>query len=162
MEEGKPVATEPVPLRPVGKLVKRTTADGMRKASSAWQLRVAGRSWEDIAREVGFSDAPHAHRAVRNFFGSVPQPAREELRELARARGEVVFRQALEDVLDQRPGAVRAAVAVLQRQAALDGLDEPTRAHVRVSQEHLDELLLEALEATGATPVEVDIWADEP
>ncbi|WP_156759646.1 hypothetical protein [Microbacterium karelineae] len=121
-------------------------ADAARRASEAWSLRVAGFTWEEIADQVGFSDAPGAHRAVKNFFDDVPQPDREQLRELARERGEALWKQAFADALEQRPGAVRAAVAVMQRQAALDGLDAPTRTEVSLETDReIDELVAEVL-----------------
>jgi hypothetical protein len=43
----------------------------------------------------------------------------------------MVWRQALADVLDRRPGAVRAAVSLMQRASALDGLDAPTHEVLR-------------------------------
>ncbi|WP_230103897.1 hypothetical protein [Microbacterium sp. Bi121] len=129
--------------------VKSTRADAMRRATDAWSLRIAGHTWEQVAQKVGFNDGPAAHRAVKNFFGNVPTPAHDELRILARARGEVVFRQALTDVLEQRPGAVRAAVAVLQRQAALDGLDAPTKSTLAVENQHDMDEIFETLERAG-------------
>ncbi|MDH2442381.1 hypothetical protein QDR37_00310 [Amnibacterium sp. CER49] len=66
---------------------------------------MAGATWEQVAKFVGFSDASTAQRAVRNFFGETPQQDREELRHLLRQRGEVLWRQARRDMLESRPGA---------------------------------------------------------
>lgn len=131
-------------------------ADAMQRASTAWQLRVAGKSWDDIAADLGYENHSNVIRAVRTHFGTLPSPAREELRALARARGEVVWSQALRDVLEQRPGAVRAAVAVLQRQSALDGLDQPHRLHVEVGDDDMRELVAELSAVLGTNGVEVD------
>lgn len=105
-------------------------AESSRRAAEAWSLRVAGLSWDDTAKQAGYANAPNALRAVKAYSGTLPTPAHEELRAMMRARSEAVWRQAFVDVLEQRPGAVRAAVAVLQRQAQLDGLDVPQRVEV--------------------------------
>jgi hypothetical protein len=83
-----------------------------------------------VAEIVGFHDAPTAHRAVKRWFGRVPEIDPDESRAMWRERLELLWRQSLTDSTQQRPGAVRAAVAVAQRAAALDGLDAPTRVEV--------------------------------
>ena len=96
-------------------------------------MRVAGESWESIATALGMKGgAPAAHRAVSRYFGRVPQPDREMLRGVARARGEHLWRRALGEVerTEGAPAAVRAAVDVLRRHAALDGLDDPVRIDI--------------------------------
>jgi len=40
------------------------------KATRAAGLRDQGYSWDDIARQVGWSNAQNAHRAVRRYFAS--------------------------------------------------------------------------------------------
>lgn len=144
---------------------RKVRADAMRRASEAWQLRVAGRTWEQVAAAVGYTDAANCVRAVRTYFGTLPAPARDELRELARARGEALWSQAFQDALERRPGAVRAAVALLQRQAALDGLDEPSRAHVEVTGAEFDELVARLSGILAPQAIEADIteeWIVEP
>ena len=143
---------------------RKTRADAMQRAAQAWQLRVAGRTWQQIASTLGYSDPANVVRAVREYYGQLPQPDREELRELARARGEVLFEQALVDVLQQRPGAVRAAVAVLQRQAQLDALDRPSKIEISVTDADMRELIDDLAQQLGANSPEVDplaeVWAE--
>jgi hypothetical protein len=87
-------------------------------------------SWSDITAEVGYANGPNAVRAVKAYSGMLPTPTCDELRQLMRARSELVLQQAFPDVLGQRPGVVRAAVAVMQWQTQLDGLDARQRATV--------------------------------
>lgn len=94
-------------------------ADALDRAAQAWR---AGVSWNQLA-------APRIRRQVRGPPRRQPaclgnlQPSRDLARVVWRTRGEMVWRQALADVLDRRPGAVRAALSLMQRASALDGLD---------------------------------------
>lgn len=102
------------------------------RADAAWKLRVAGLSWTQIAKQVGYSNRMNAHRAVRARCGTVPQPERQELRDIWRDRLETLWLQSTRDVAEQRHGAMTAAVRVVQVALMLDGLAEPTRIDARV------------------------------
>lgn len=143
-------------------LVTRTRTDAADRASKAWRMRVAGGSWEEIARSLGMKGgAPAAYRAVKNYFGAVPQPDREMLREIARQRGERLWLRAAAAVEEMpSPAAIRAAVAVLERAAKLDGLDAPTKVEVH-DPDHAEFTAFVELAAKGAgmaLPVEADIF----
>jgi hypothetical protein len=56
----------------------------------------------------------------------MPQADLEEARALAMQRGELLWMEAWKEVKAGKPGAVGAALRVLQRQAALMGVDAPT------------------------------------
>ena len=109
---------------------QKKRADAAHRVQRAWAARVAGATWVQVAELVGYSDDTAACRAVRAYFGTLPQHDHEEVRALWRQRMEVLWAQNLRDVREQRPGAVRAGVAVAQRAAALDGLDKPTQVEV--------------------------------
>ncbi|WP_314475150.1 hypothetical protein [uncultured Microbacterium sp.] len=145
-------------------LVTRTRADAAERASKAWRMRVAGGGWDDIAKALGMKGgAPAAYRAVKNYFGKVPQVDREMLREIARQRGERLWLRAAAAVEEApSPAAIRAAVAVLERVAKLDGLDAPSR--VEVSPEAADFMAVIDAAARGmglVLPVEADIFDAE-
>lgn len=139
-------------------------ADAADRAAKAWKLRVAGASWEEVARMVGYGNASNAYRAVKNYFGQVPQIDREMLRGMARARGEMLWLRALQQVerTEGAPAAIRAAVAVLERHARLDGLDAPTKVDVN-GPDPLEFERFVRLAAIGAglsIPEEADIFED--
>lgn len=145
-------------------LVTRTRADAAERASKAWRMRVAGGGWDEIAKALGMrGGAPAAYRAVKNYFGKVPQPDREMLREIARQRAERLWLRAAAAVEEApSPAAIRAAVAVLERAAKLDGLDAPSR--VEVNPDHAEFVVLVEAAARGlgiAAPVEADIFSAE-
>lgn len=148
----------PMPPEPV----KRVRADALARAERAWNARVLGASWETAARVAGYSDAANAIRAVRSVYGSLPAIERDEARRLWRDRLEVVYRQAIQDVQDRRPGAVTAIVRLADRAARLDGLDEPARFSLTPSDNELGQWVASVIEARGGReiPGEGDIFGD--
>src|SRR3954462_9460324 len=110
-ESGQPVA----PLPKITQASPETTntwvkADHLERANRVWAARVAGHTWREAAEIGGYASPENAIRAVRNVYGHVPRLDREELRNLWRDRLESTWRQAGDDMSEQRPGAVTAAV----------------------------------------------------
>jgi hypothetical protein len=137
-------------------------ADAGARAQRAWAARVAGATWEQVGELVGFSDGTAALRAVRRYFGQLPVIEREETRRLWRERNELLWKQAVRDTSEQRPGAIRAAVAVAQRAAALDGLDAPVRMEVsNPSVEEFNRLVDNFVQQLGGEIEEADVFALE-
>jgi hypothetical protein len=102
------------------------------RADAAFNLRVAGLSWAQVARETGYANRQNAQRAVKSRCGSLPQPERRELRDLWRDRLERLWLQSVRDVAEQRNGAITAAVRVVQAAAILDGLNAPVQIDARI------------------------------
>jgi AraC-like DNA-binding protein len=144
----------------------RTRAEADDRAAKAWRLRVMGAPWAVIARELGYANEANVHRAVRNYFGTVPQIDRDMMREMARQRGEQLWMRAYAEVerTGGAPAAIRAATEVLRRHAALDGLDEPTRVDLQhtPSQEEFVTFVHAAAKGLGIEMAqEADIFAEE-
>jgi hypothetical protein len=140
----------------------RMRADAAERAMRAWSMRVRGETWQQIAVELGYQNDANVIRAVRRYFGTLPELYREDLRALWRERHEVVWRIALDDVLSRRPGAVRAATAVARSASQLDGLDSPQRFEVAMTDDQERELALvieTGMRALGTLPAaEADIF----
>lgn len=130
--------------------------DAEQRAVKAWQGRVAGLTWAQVAAHAGFSDATAACRAVSRYFGQLPAFDREQQRELWRARLEKVWIQTVLDMKEGKAGATRSAVAVAQRAAQLDGLDEPTRMELRTPEAAEMEALVRAMLAASGGPREIE------
>lgn len=130
-------------------------ANARERAMIAADAREQGATWRQAADLAGFSDPANCIRAVRNANGSLPRVAIDEVREVWRERMEDLWLEALEDVRNRRPGAVRAAVAIAQRSAALSGLDAPTVTafYTPTAQEKVD-WLNNTLAALGAAPAQ--------
>jgi hypothetical protein len=118
-------------MRPTRTNRLTTHADAAQRAQRAWAARVAGATWDQAATAAGYRHKSSCIRGVQRYFDRLPDlEDTPERRRLWRARLEVLWRQTVVDASQQRPGAVRAGVAVAQRAAALDGLDAPTRLEV--------------------------------
>lgn len=113
-------------------------AKAMQRVADAWAMRVRGATWDEVASAVGYANGPNALRAVRNFAGKLPELEASELRSLWRERMEFLWPVAVRDVEGGKPGAMRAAVAVAQRAAQLDGLDQPQRIELNADASELD------------------------
>lgn len=137
-------------------------AGSMQKVADAWAMRVRGAEWGEIARAVGYANPQNAMRAVRNYAGRLPEPQMAELRSLWRERLEFLWPTAVRDVESGKPGGMRAAVAVAQRAAQLDGLDQPQRVEVSASSSELTEMVRALVEAKGQRAIEeASIWDDD-
>jgi hypothetical protein len=86
----------------------RVNAVTMEKAHRAWDLRVAGRPWSEIAATVGYSTPGNAIRAVERYYGSVPPINLAMEREVWRARVEHMGRISERDVRKAKPGGSRS------------------------------------------------------
>lgn len=141
--------------------VKVVRADAHARAVRAWQARTVGMTWDEAASVAGFANAANAQRACRSVFGELPELDKDESRRLLRERLEFLWRQVSRDVNDRQPGAVTAAVRVLERFARLDGLDEPALLSISPSVGELERFVNDVL-SIGATahPREADIFAD--
>jgi hypothetical protein len=136
--------------------------DTVDRDAAAFKLRARFRTYEDIARELGFYDGSHARRAIKRHSESIIKPAVEEYRremdsqldEMQQAAIEVLERRhytisngapvylgdpndpdAKGDPLED-DGPVLAAIATIlrvqERRAKLWGLDAPTKVQAEV------------------------------
>ncbi len=99
----------------------------------AYELRLAGHSYDEIAELVGFASKQSAHRAVKRWADSVPQPDLEVMRAESSAVLSFARAHTMRAVEEKASGAVRDLVAVEARLAALHGLDAEKGAAVNVA-----------------------------
>jgi hypothetical protein len=142
-------------------MTRHVNAPAMQRVADAWAMRVRGASWADIAQALGYANPQNAMRAVRNLSGRLPEPTMREMRSLWRERLEFLWPVAVRDVEGGKPGAMRAAVAVAQRAAQLDGLDQPTRVELSADAGELDQMVRVLLAAQGVAAREADIFDAE-
>lgn len=141
---------------------RHVNAKAMQRVADAWAMRVRGATWHEIATALGYANGPNALRAVKNYVGTLPQPETTELRSMWRERLETLWPIALADAKASKPGAMRAAVAVAQRAAQLDGLDQPTRVEVSADAGELDAMVRALLVAkSGELEAEAEVWDAE-
>ena len=127
----------------------------MQRVADAYGMRVRGAGWAEIATACGYSTPQNAMRAVKNYTGTLPViESTEGLRSLWRDRLEHLWPLAVRDAEGGRPGAMRAAVAVADRAAKLDGLDAPTRYELTPDEARLEQLVGELLHRSGRPMIE--------
>ncbi|WP_292834922.1 hypothetical protein [Microbacterium sp.] len=138
------------------------------RVADAWAMRVRGADWATIAGATRYSSPQNAMRAVRNYVGKLPAiESSDDLRSLWRERLEYLWPLAARDAEAGRPGALRAAVAVSQRAAQLDGLDAPQRFEITPGEADLERLVDEIVRRSGheeileADVIDLDVVRDE-
>src|SRR5688572_7746070 len=112
-------------VKPPPEPLPKVQARHLERADTAWRARVAGATWKQAAQMAGYATPESAIKGVQSAFGELPPLQAADLRNLWRDRLEVLWRQTLTDIAEQRPGAVTAGVRVAQAAALLDGLNAP-------------------------------------
>jgi hypothetical protein len=115
----------------------RTSQFGLKaaeRARQALELRMAGITFPEIARALGYADASGAHRAVWRALDRLVREPADELRALQHARIEAAIRAIWPRVLRGDDRAILSLTRLLTREARLMGLDAPTEANVNVTR----------------------------
>lgn len=121
------------------------TAD---RAASAVALRVAGASYSDIARTLGYSSAHRARSAVERVLASTADSPeeRDRVRDLTDRRLNRLLQSVMSKATNPRDPEHLAynarALAIVDRQARLHGVDAPTQAVIHTpSAERVEEYI---------------------
>lgn len=118
------------------------------------RLRKAGFTFAAIAEALQFYDASGAKKAYdRAMQATIQQPA-DELRVLQRERLDDLLAGIWEKATKGDTWSVDRVLAIMDRQARLDGLDAPSRVNHTVTDAMMQEI--EDLAATLGIGTEVD------
>lgn len=148
-------AEPPVPRR-------RVRSDALARADRAWRVRVAGGTWADAAEVGGYASPQNALRGVRDTFGELPAVTRDDLRDVWRARLEVMWRYAQRDAAEGKTGAIVAGVRVAQAAALIDGLNAPTEFVVHEpTQREIESWVMTVVQMASPLPEEHDVISIE-
>ena len=99
-----------------------TAAERQRRAL---QMRKSGATFEAIARAVGYSNESGARKAINTALKKLILEPADELRKLECERLDVMLHSLWPDVLQGKPRSIEVALKVMDRRAALLGLDAP-------------------------------------
>lgn len=104
-----------------------TRADAFARAQEAWRLRRQGLLWESIADRLGYANGQNVMRLVRDTFGELPQPEKDEYRRLVTERGEFLYGLALRTFMEattprDKAAALRVCVSANMAQARVTGV----------------------------------------
>lgn len=98
------------------------------RQAQAVQLRKAGHSFDEIAQRLGYAGKQGAHKAVMTALRKMLQEPTDELRALELERLDSMLNALWPGIMRQdayTPRAVEVALKVMDRRAALLGLDAP-------------------------------------
>jgi hypothetical protein len=146
---------------------KKSAAEKVKKA---FDLRLQGVPYEDIARQVGYASRGNACRAVSNWLATHPAPSAGEMRQIENLKydlieaglwrivGKVHWATCSKGlaydsdglpVVDDAPNvqAYRALIALYQRRARLNGLDLPSVTPASAAEEAEEDAEVEAFVA---------------
>jgi len=100
---------------------------GFQRQMAALHLRAAGANYEEIADKLGYSSRSGSWKAVSSAMQKLRQEGAKEARMLQVQRLDELLLGIWQKAKKGDPRAVRAALAILERQARLMGLDAPSR-----------------------------------
>lgn len=136
------------------------------KARQALGLRRDGKTWPEIAVELGYADRSGAYRAAKRLLDRTEFESVEEYRAIEADRldeAHRIQREALTHVvqagqLDQVPSAINALVKISDRRSKLLGLDAPARVNVAHSGEDFAATAAQLMREIGlAVPSEFTV-----
>lgn len=122
------------------------------KQAKALELRKAGWTYEAIASAVGYSGNTGARKAVESALKKTIQEPADEVRRLEIERLDTLLRGLWDAAIDGKLFAVDRALRIMERRAALLGLDAPAKQDVTILIKREAERLAEEM---GLDPDEV-------
>lgn len=127
----------------------------------ALELRVAGKSLPEIAKELGYKDHSGARAAISAGLKKTIQEPADELRQIEAARLDVAIDAIWEGVRMGNLRVIDTLLKLMQRRAALFGIDAPAKTegifhhdYSHYSNSDIDREILAIIERRG-TPTSV-------
>ena len=106
--------------------------DATDKQAAALELRRAGRTFEEIADALGYSNKSGAYKAVMSALQETLREPAEEYRELHRSRLEAIVSAYWRDMQSGNEKAAAVVSRALADLAELDGLNAPKRVEQKL------------------------------
>ncbi|HLI50157.1 MAG TPA: hypothetical protein VKU87_00090 [Thermomicrobiaceae bacterium] len=97
------------------------------KERQALELRKAGASYEQIAHQLKYANQGGAYKAVKRALDNIPAPAVAELRRIQGERIETLILALWPEASKGRWLAIDRVIRLMEREAALFGLDAPVQ-----------------------------------
>lgn len=92
------------------------------KQRQALQLRIAGATYDQIAKEVGYTGASGAWKAIQSALKKTIQEPADELRQIELARLDRMMLSLWEKVREGHLGAMDRVIKIMQHRADLTGM----------------------------------------
>ena len=110
--------------------MKSLSPETIEKYRQVWVLRLAGMSFEDIAKNVGYADKSGAKRAFDAASERWGVESVEQQRQIQSDRLDRLLFPAFQRVVDGDLNLIETCLRIEKRRAELWGLDAPKRAEV--------------------------------
>ena len=110
--------------------MKSLSPETVEKYRQVWVLRLAGMSFEDIAKNVGYADKSGAKRAFDAASERWVVESVEQQRQIQSDRLDRLLFPAFQRVVDGDLAMIDPCLRIEKRRAELWGLDAPKRAEV--------------------------------
>ena len=110
--------------------MKSLSPETVEKYRQVWVLRLAGMSFEDIAKNVGYADKSGAKRAFDAASERWVVESVEQQRQIQSERLDRLLFPAFQRVVDGDLAMIDPCLRIEKRRAELWGLDAPKRAEV--------------------------------
>jgi len=114
-----------------GKKTSPEIAAAKVKAAKALELRMEGKTFDEIAEEVGYAGRQGAHDAVIRSLKEITREPAEELLKLDLERLDKMFGVHYLNAQAGDPQALAACMKIMERRAKLLGLDAPVKQEVQ-------------------------------
>lgn len=98
------------------------------RASEALKLRIAGETFDSIAKQLGFSSRQGAFESVKSALRDTLREPADELRSVDSERLDALWRKTYARAIDGDLAAIQGCLKILDRRARLLGLDAPTKS----------------------------------
>ena len=100
------------------------------RQGKAVTLRKEGYSYSEIAAHLGYNSASAAWDAVKRALAATIQEPCDELRKLELSRLDEMWKTAYKQAMAGEPAAIAACLRILERRAAMQGLDAPKKTEL--------------------------------
>lgn len=105
------------------------------KQARALELLKEGKTYDQIAGQLGYASRSGAHKAVSTALQKTIQEPADELRTLHRIRLQAMWDAIWWAVAKGDPQAIDRALKIMERESKLLGLDMPVRIDVNILRE---------------------------
>lgn len=116
---------------PTGTKTSPVTIQSRLKAAKAVELRMEGKGFPEIAKELGYNSRQAAHDAVMRALRETLREPAEELIRLDLERLDALWQIQYLTAQGGDPMAMAACMKIMERRARLLGLDAPAKQEVK-------------------------------
>lgn len=120
------------------------------RRAKALQLKVAGATYDAIARTLGYAHRGNAQRDIQAALAAITKEPAEALKKLELERCDEMLLAIWPRVRKGDFGAIDRALRIMERRARYEGLDAPTRQTITVITEDMVDNEIRRLEAEVA------------